>query len=609
MKTKRLGLKIMILTMLGLLISCQTGQYEIKTPDQFKNQVPWTEKKVNDSPDKFQFAIISDLTGGEREGVFESAIDKINMLQPDFVISIGDLVEGYTTDQKHLAGQWQVFNSKLEKLEAPFFYLPGNHDISNEWMVGEWEKRFGKPYYHFRYKDVLFLVINTENFSSEDVGENQINYFKKVISNNTDVYHTVILMHSPIWDYDDSSDFEKIEKLLDKREYTIFSGHRHNYVKKVKNGNPYYVLATTGGGSDLRGPQFGEFDHIMWVTMAGERPRIANLKLDGIIKDDIVSEKDYQRVQILRSGNWFDVRPVVHDSPYFKNLSTEILFRNTSRNPLQICGQLSGQKGIIFKPENINMVLPPQSKLVEKINISANSKISIAKLEIDPINITLEGSFQVESGDTLQLPARQKLTMDWIHTSQKTDNKIAVDADLGEWQSSDYIECKRPGYFEEGWAWQGQQDGWFKFSTSWDQNNFYIALETFDDKKLFGSEKLKKTQDKIFVNISPNVKGSPQKRIEFQFAPDQENSSVLTFEKPTQVKIDSRLKDDGLIAEVAIPLELIFSDNRPDALRLNIGFMDHDQITNTSTSRLWWRPRWDSSQNYPGSGVFLLKDE
>ena len=611
MKTDRkLGFKIVLLIIIGVLISCQTTQYEIKTPDEFKTgQTPWTDTIVNDSPEKFQFAIISDLTGGERAGVFDQAVDKLNQLQPDFVVSIGDLVEGYTTDQKHLADQWKVFNSRLEKLDSPFFYLPGNHDISNEWMLGEWEKRFGTPYYHFRYRKVLFLVVNTENFPSDGLGKNQIDYFKKVLSNNKDVYHTVLFMHSPAWDYDDKSGFGKIENFLENREYTIFSGHRHNYVKKEQNGNPQYVLATTGGGSALRGPEFGEFDHIMWVTMAGDRPQVVNLELNGIIKDDIVSEKDYQRVQLLRNGDWFDVRPVVHDSPNFKNLSTEILFQNNSRHPLQISGKLQEQDCIAFKPGKIDMTLPPDSKRIKKINLFGNSQISIAKLEEEPLNITLEGGFEMEGGKTLQLPASKKLTLDWIHTSRRIDSKIVLDADLGEWQDGDFIECRRPGYFEEGWAWQGQQDGWFKFSTGWDQNNFYIAIQTFDDKKLFSTEKLKKTQDKIFVNISPNINGSPKERIEFQFAPDKENTTVLTYKKPKEVKIDSRLIDNGLIAEVAIPMELIFSDNWQDSLRLNIGFMDHDQITNTSTSRLWWRPRWDSSQNYPRSGVFLLKGE
>ena len=50
----------------------------------------------------------------------------------------------------------------VKKLEMPFFYVAGNHDMSNAVMAEEWKERFGPSYYHFRYRDVLFLVLNTE---------------------------------------------------------------------------------------------------------------------------------------------------------------------------------------------------------------------------------------------------------------------------------------------------------------------------------------------------------------------------------------------------------------------------------------------------------------
>jgi hypothetical protein len=49
----------------------------------------------------------------------------------------------------------------------------------------------------------------------------------------------------------------------------------------------YYQLATTGGGSRLRGPTYGEFDHVAWVTMKKDAPLIANVMLDGILPEDL----------------------------------------------------------------------------------------------------------------------------------------------------------------------------------------------------------------------------------------------------------------------------------------------------------------------------------
>ena len=48
-----------------------------------------------------------------------------------------------------------------------------------------------------------------------------------------------------------------------------------------------YQLATTGGGSKLRGLRYGEFDHLAWVTMKKDGPVIANVLLDGVYPEDL----------------------------------------------------------------------------------------------------------------------------------------------------------------------------------------------------------------------------------------------------------------------------------------------------------------------------------
>jgi hypothetical protein len=48
------------------------------------------------------------------------------------------------------------------------------------------------------------------------------------------------------------------------------------------------MLATTGGGSMMRGTDHGEFDHIVWATMKKDGPVLANILLDGILREDLV---------------------------------------------------------------------------------------------------------------------------------------------------------------------------------------------------------------------------------------------------------------------------------------------------------------------------------
>jgi hypothetical protein len=95
---------------------------------------PWNHLKLNNDPSTFRFAIVTDNTGGARAGVFARAVEQLNWLQPEFVVSVGDYIEGKTEDLEQINREWKEFNGWIAKLQMPFFYVPGNHDISNKAM-------------------------------------------------------------------------------------------------------------------------------------------------------------------------------------------------------------------------------------------------------------------------------------------------------------------------------------------------------------------------------------------------------------------------------------------------------------------------------------------
>jgi len=251
---------------------------------------PWTHLNFNQDPDRFQFAILCDRTGGNRPGVFESAMWKLNLLQPEFVVSIGDLIQGYTQDEAEIETQWDELEGLVQQLEMPFFYLPGNHDISNKKMARKWRERFGRSYYHFVYRNVLFLCLNSEDPPPTHLSPEQIEYFSRVLRENQAVRWTLVFMHKPLWLQEEETGWEQVEALLSGRPYTVFAGHTHAYRLHHRLGQRYFVVATTGGVSDLRGPEFGRFDHLVWITMTEEGPRVANLLLDGILSEKVRSE-------------------------------------------------------------------------------------------------------------------------------------------------------------------------------------------------------------------------------------------------------------------------------------------------------------------------------
>ena len=247
---------------------------------------PWTYEHVNDHKNKFNFVVVTDRNGGERKGIWQKGIDKINLMQPAFVVSVGDLINGYTKDLDKINTEWEEFNSFVKKLEMPFFYVAGNHDYTNEVMENEWFKRFGSDYYHFLYKNVLFICLNSEHgytaLKNPDLGEEQVKFVEKILKKNTNVDWTMIFMHQPLWLRESGKNWLKVENLLKGRDHSVFTGHHHKYKLHQRNKNDYFVLATMGGGSELRGIEYGEFDHFMFITMTERGPYFSNLMLDGI---------------------------------------------------------------------------------------------------------------------------------------------------------------------------------------------------------------------------------------------------------------------------------------------------------------------------------------
>ena len=132
---------------------------------------PWTNEEFDAAENKFTFAVFSDLTGGERERVFEIAVAQLSLLRPELIINVGDLIEGGTTDLGEIAQQWDSFDARVDLASAPVFYVGGNHDLTGSVLQDVWDERLGRRYYHFIYKNVLFLVLDTEDNTPERAQE------------------------------------------------------------------------------------------------------------------------------------------------------------------------------------------------------------------------------------------------------------------------------------------------------------------------------------------------------------------------------------------------------------------------------------------------------
>jgi len=320
---QRSGRLIILLLTLFLLGRCAEIPVDSTGPSEFRHgftgdAVPWTANGFDDENGKFTFAVFSDLTGGERAGVFDVAVEQMRLLRPELIMSVGDLIDGGDVTRAQLEAQWEAFDRRAGHARAPVFHVGGNHDLTSleEWDV--WEQRYGQRYYWFIYKHVLFLALDTEDNPPEfqahlddirlhaiavqeaegweafhateygqleerksgRIGAAQAAYFRKVIGEHPEVRWTFLFMHKPAWERPDEENFSSIEAALEGRQYTVFYGHVHSYLHTLRHGRDYIRLGTTGGSHAPDNPM--AIDHVSMVTVSEEGVDIANLRMSGI---------------------------------------------------------------------------------------------------------------------------------------------------------------------------------------------------------------------------------------------------------------------------------------------------------------------------------------
>ncbi len=321
-----------VITTIAFAALLQSCQQDIETKAVFSYDMeritdakPWTGKQFQNDPAEFQFAIIGDRTGGANvQETFKLAMGQLNLLQPEFVINVGDMIEGYTRNKAELHAQWDELEGMTSILRMPFFYTRGNHDVSYPEAREVWKERNGVAYYHFVYRDTLFLVLDSEDaprldpppgmeekiklynrLQTEDpqkakqmltefmkdesivaglskpveFPEAQLAWIEKILKENTEVRWTFLFTHEPNWE-NPSESFKLVQDLLKDRQYTWFAGHLHYYDYDNIDGREYITMGPAGASWHHDGP--GNVDHITWVTMTENGPEIGNIALKGI---------------------------------------------------------------------------------------------------------------------------------------------------------------------------------------------------------------------------------------------------------------------------------------------------------------------------------------
>jgi len=388
----------------------------------------------NAENESFTFAVFGDRTGGPAEGikVLAQGVEDVNLLDPDLVMTVGDLINGYNRAPEWMK-QMAEYHQTMDALAMPWFPVAGNHDVYWRGPPGErppgehearYEKHFGPFWYWFEHKNCGFLVLYTDEGvpgdtrarSFRDPEQHQFSpaqkaFLKKSLADMKNLQHVFVFLHHPRWRSQyTGSDWDTIHPLLaaNGNVRAVFAGHIHMMTYGGKrDGIEYYSLATTGGGlpGSMISPATGFLHHFNVVTVRSNGFSMAALPVGEVI-DPKTYTAEYEdgvralRILAPRFSNSFTVQT---DGSAGGRLSVELI--NPCPHPLEVHLVPAFGRGAAATPDHTSTTIEPGEKRRFEFGYKREAG-ALERMELPQMKFRFDALFE---GARLSFPERALL--------------------------------------------------------------------------------------------------------------------------------------------------------------------------------------------------------
>lgn len=232
---------------------------------------------------------------------FNKALDTINYLKPDFVITGGDNIFDANNQTLSRADSfYNLYKMQVSKLKMPVYHTLGNHEPygikmqdnidSSLYNKKMFEKKLGKAYYSFKHKLWKFFVLDAIGIDSAKktfglINKEQLLWIKEELKNTKPEEPVAIISHIPFItsfvQFKEGALTPNPEGLVitnSKEVLNLFQNHNLKLVlqghlhilEDAYIGNIHFITGGAVAGGWWKGPYEGTQEGFVSLSFTGE---------------------------------------------------------------------------------------------------------------------------------------------------------------------------------------------------------------------------------------------------------------------------------------------------------------------------------------------------
>ncbi|HJO92868.1 MAG TPA: metallophosphoesterase [Victivallales bacterium] len=442
----------------------------------FKKQLGKIDKNSLTDKENFDFVVLGDIQFRESfiyEPEFFSMIEDWNILKPDMIFIVGDLILGGAAEC--VEDQWNICEKTIDRVEPPFIPLPGGHDIADEESEKIYERRIGPAKYSLEYGNSRFIALNTEEIGQfpGELSKSQMLWLKETLAKNRSD-NIFIMMHQPVFNKElYGNKWDKIAELFKGYPVrTVFAGHKHYYRDwGIRDGIRYFI--TGGGGGDRIGvaEEKGAFPHYMLCKVRGSDVNYAGIKPGAFFAADSITQ--------LRVGEMENIREAVVTEPVFVPYG-ECIDRDVNirvDNPydwaLELDLKWSKLPGWQITPEIVNISVAPRTKSKTAVHIKTDNSDAV-RYPVPWFETVVD---KVKNGG----PVKVKNNLNLIHEAyaEYAPSGLNFDGTLDDWGKAKPMPLIYACGFDPV---KNPEDLQAEIRFMWNEDCLYAAVDVIDNE-------------------------------------------------------------------------------------------------------------------------------